>query len=246
MSTTLRLDFDHARMRSLGRRGRTLATPSPRPTQVVNRSTTVRTVFRAVQGFTSASTGLLLLNRGNAKGSLVTHCMCRRSPQGNRVCIPVSLKDVPRALFRDRLFKFRGNTFASTQGGGPKELRMTSKNALFLGRVNGLDLPLRTGLLSIVRRHGDSQLNSAASCPMSIELVYTAGTSLCATVSGKLFQRSLLCHVGAVRVHVPPLRRQNGSLFLLTSRFLRHCQGGCGGRIQNVSGRTHELVRLCH
>lgn len=205
---------------------------------VVKRSPTVRRIFAAVGGLDDASTGVLVLKRGKAKGSMVTHLLCHYSPQCNGPFIAVSLKDVPRRLFRDRLFKFRGKTFASTGGSGTKQVRITAGKALFLSRVNGLSLPVRSGLLATVRGQRVGHLNDARAIPVSIHLVYTAGTSVHRLISRKGFHRSLLCHVGAVRVRVPPLHRHKGSVVLLTRCFLRQCTHGCGGSVHNLAQRT--------
>lgn len=219
--------------------------PSSANFRVVNRDSIVRRLFTAVTGLGSASTGVLVLNRGKAKGSLVTHTLCRRSPHYGRIFVDVSLKDVPRRLFRDRLFKCRGKTFASTQHSGPKHVRITSNKALFLSRVNGLDLPVRTGLLATVRGERVLHLNTAHSIPVSIQLVSTAGVSVRTVMRRKAFQRSLLCQVGAVRLRVPPLHRQKGSVLLLTSCFLSYCTHGCGGGVKKLAESTGAGLRDC-
>lgn len=224
-------------MEQLRGRMRTLGKSSHVP-RLVNGSPTVRGMGRAVCGLSSASTGLLVLKRGNAKGSLTTHVLHFFSPHQKRIFVPVSLKDVPRRLFRDRLFKCRGNTFASTQGTGPKEVRATSKNALFLSRVNGLSLPVRTGLLATVRGRYVAQLKTIGAVRVSIQLVYTAGTGLRRLITRKGFHRSLLCHVGAIRLRVPPLQRHKRSVLLLTARFLGRCGQGCHGRVGKLAHRT--------
>lgn len=224
----------------LGRRIRILdgtATKNSRRI-VVNSSLIVRRIFSAIRGLHSASTGVLVLNRGKAKGSIVTHLLCHGSPHCKGPFIAVSLNDVPRRLFRDRLFNCRGNTFASTQGTGTKHVRITANNALFLSRVNGLSLPVRTGLLATVRGHYVDHLKDARTAPVSIQLVYTAGTSVHQLISRKSFHRSLLCHVGAVRLRVPPLQRHKGSVLLLTRCFLRQCTHGCRGRVHKLAQRT--------
>lgn len=223
----------------------TLDTRSRRVPRVVNRSIPVQRIFSAVQGLSSASTGVLVLNRGKANGSLITHSLHCFSPHHRYPFVAVSLKDVPRSLFRDRLFNCRGKTFASTHGTGTKHVRITSKKALFLSRVKGLSLPVRTGLLATVRGQRVSHLKTASVVPVSIQLVDTAGMGVQRLIRRNGFHRSLLCHVGAVRVAVPPLQREKRSILLLTSCFLRECARGCGGRVGKLDHRTGRGLVHC-
>lgn len=178
---------------------------------------------------TQASTGVLIAKRGKANGRVLTHRVRLLSGQGGRALIPISVKTVARALFRDRLFKRIGNTFASTQTSHPKGFRITGGNALFLSRVKGLSCRLRTGLLATLRHHDVIHMKDGAPVPIGVHLVYTAGHSLRRVMRGKSFHRSLLCHVGAVRIRVPPLERQPRSVMPLARVFLSGCAGVCKG-----------------
>lgn len=142
----------------------------------------------------------------------------------------MSVKTVARSLFRDRLFNRIGNSFASTRASQANGFRTTSGDALFLSRVKGLPCRLRTGLLATVRQEDVIQIKDGDPVPVSVHLVYTAGHGLRRVMSGKRFQRSLLCHVGAVRVRVPSLQRQGRSVVPLTREFVVHFYGRCSGR----------------
>lgn len=196
-------------------------------TEVVNRYPTVGRLGTRVVHITTASTGMLVAKRGNAKGSIITRTLRRLSGETEGPFMGVSLKYVPRGLFRDRLFKCRGKTFASTEGTGRKQVRATSNNALFLSRVKGLGLPVRRGLLAIVRGQRARHVNSGGIDRISIEVLTTAGTRLHRGIKRKAFQRSLFCQLGAVRLRLPPVHRHKRSVILLTRCFLGVCSKGC-------------------
>lgn len=152
--------------------------------------------------------------------------------------LPISVKTVARALFRDRLFNRIGNTFASTGISGPNGFRLTSNDAVFLSRVKGLSCNLRTGLLATLRHEDVMEINKDARVPVGIQLIYTAGHGLRRVIGSNRFERSLLCHVGAVRLRLPTLEREGSSVIPLTREFLHRCNSLCGGRGLHLSRRT--------
>lgn len=198
-----------------------------RPTVVVKRSPIVVGLVGIIAGMTGASTGILVAKRGNANGRVLTHRVRHLSLHDNQRVIGISVKTIDRSLFRDRLFKRRQNTFASTHRDHPKGFRTTRKDALFLSRVKGLPLKLRTGLLTTLRGHRIAHLKDGQGVPISVHLVTTAGHGLPRVITRSLFHRSLFCHVGAVRVRVPPLQGQQRSVTLFISCFLGGCASLC-------------------
>lgn len=157
----------------------------------------------------------------------------------------ISVKTVARSLFRDRLFNRMGNSFASTRASQMKHFRTTSNKALFLSRVTGLPCRLRTGLLAIVRGHCFVGIKDGAPRPAGVQLVYTAGHGLSRVMRGKRFHRSLLCHVGAVRLRVPTLQRQGRSVLPLTRHFLRRCGRRCLHALANFDTSTRRHLLGC-
>lgn len=180
-----------------------------------------------------------MANRGKAKGRVLTHRVRTLSPHSTRDVVSISVNTVARSLFRDRLFKRIGNSFASTRTSHANGFRTTSQDSLFLSRVKGLPFRLRTGLLATVRREDVIHMNDGRSVPMSVHLVYTAGQGLRRVMSGNLFHRSLLCHVGAVRMRVPPLHGHGRSVIPLTRHFVTHFYGRCSGTSVDLDPTTY-------
>lgn len=156
----------------------------------------------------------------------------------------ISVNTIARDLFRDRLFNRVGNSFASTRTSHTNGFRTTDHDALFLSRVNGLPCRLRTGLLATVRQHDVIHMNDGAPVPMSVQLVYTAGHGLPRVITGNRFHRSLLCHVGAVRLRVPSLHRQPRSVVPLTRLFVTHFYGRCSGPPIGLASNTYRGLAL--
>lgn len=199
---------------------------------VIKASPTVRRLVGVMIGITHASTGVLVAKRGKAKGRVLTRRVRQLSAQGRRSVMAMSVKTVDRSLFRDRLFKRRHNSFASTCRDQPKGFRTTSNDSLFVSRVKGLPLTVRTGLLAMLRGQGVAHVNDGGMVPISVQLLSTAGGGVRSVISSKAFHRSLLCELGAVRLRVPPLHRQERSVRLFVGCFVRHCTTGCrGGRV---------------
>lgn len=215
------------------------------PRVLVKRSPTVLRLVGMIGGMTEASTGVLVAKRGKAKGRVLTERVRHLSSHGAHPVSDVSVKTVDRSLFRDRLFNRRHKTFASTCRDHPKGFRTTDNDSLFVSRVKGLPLTLRTGLLAMLRGEGVAQVKDGGIIPISVQLVSTAGGSVPRVIGRKLFHRSLFCHVGAVRLRVPPLQRQKGSVLLFIRAFLRHFTSGCRHPRVQVRRRAVRGLHSC-
>lgn len=191
--------------------------------RLLNSDGPVHRLHGLLDGLTPARSPILVHNRDNANGRLITHALRHRSRHRGQPFITVGYNTVPRRLVRSRLFNRRGNTFANTRRHGIKQVRTTGNNALFLSRVNSLPLRLRTGLLHFLRRGRVRHINNDRPVPISIQMLTTARISLRTTVRGGHFHRSLCCHLGILRIIATPLHRQRNSLSVLTGRFSRFC-----------------------
>lgn len=198
-----------------------------------------------MSGITHASTGVLVAKRGKANGRVLTQRVRHLSPHNTHPVLGMSVKTVDRSLFRDRLFKRRQKTFASTRRDHPKGFRTTGNDSLFVSRLNGLPLPLRAGLLAMLRDQGIAHLNDGGIVPISVHLVSTAGGSVPRVIGRNVFHRSLFCHVGAVRLRLPPLHRQKSSVLLFVSYFLHGFASGCRQRRVQVRRRAIRGLHDC-
>lgn len=198
-----------------------------------------------MRGITRASTGVLVAKRGNAKGRVLTQRVRTLSGQCQQSVVAISVNTVARSLFRDRLFNRGGNSFASTRASHTNGFRTTRRKALFLSRVNGLPCRLRSGLLATVRDQDIIQMKDGRPVPIGVHLVYTAGYGLRRVITGNGFHRSLLCHVGAVRVRVPPLQRHGRSVVPLTRHFVSQFYGRCSGKGVLLSANTRRGLQAC-
>lgn len=187
--------------------------------RVVKGDGTLVSILTAVGQVTHAGTSILVANRDNANGRLVTRTIRLGDSHDGGPFIGIGLKNVSRALFRDRVFNRGGNTFASTATSEMKHFRLTSGNAVFLSRVNSLSLDYRIGLLHILRRRAFRILNSDHPHGISVHIIDTAGTSLQRVIRRRAFHRSLFCHVGLVAIRLPTLHRHHRSVPLLIHRF---------------------------
>lgn len=176
----------------------------------------------AVTHVTGAGTSMLVANRDNANGRLVTRTVRVGDRHTGRPFMGMGLKKVSRDLFRDRVFKRGGKTFASTSTSHAKHFRVTSGKAVFLSRVNSLSLSYRIGLLHMLRSRAFRILNSDHPHGASVHMISTAGTSLHGVIGRHAFHRSLFCHVGLVAIGLPTLHRHHRSVPLLIHRFTSH------------------------
>lgn len=192
--------------------------------------------------FTGDSVTIVVLNSGKANGRRVTRGVRLRDGETSGPFRMMSYNALSTRLTISTLFKRRGKTFADTSTTEGNCFRLTTKNALFLSRVNGLPGSMRTVLLHILRSGDCQPLKTAGSGITSIHVVTTAGRGLRRTIQRKQFEDSLCCQLRRTIVRVPQLQSYGRSVVPLTGFFLGLCSERASGRVGYVDGRTREAL----
>jgi two-component system, NtrC family, nitrogen regulation response regulator GlnG len=148
--------------------------------------------------------------------------------------VAVKAESIPKAMISDELFGVRSGTLRRAQGG-----------TLLVKDVATLPKGPQRGLAKVLKRRerGRSERSDDSTGEnFDVRVIGASDGELETAVNADSFDRELYDHLGARKIHIPPLRRRLADLPRLTRHFLKEAGEEIGHAAASVS--TRALDRL--
>jgi DNA-binding NtrC family response regulator len=148
------------------------------------------------------------------------HAHSRRS---SNLLVPINCAALPEGLLESELFGHRKGAFTGADRDKPGLLEIANGGTLFLDELTEMSLPLQAKLLrviqdGVVRRVGSEKEDAV----VDVRFISATNRVPQECVAKGTLREDLLYRLRVVPIHMPPLRKRQEDITLLTSHFLAH------------------------
>ena len=126
------------------------------------------------------------------------------------------------ALLEDQLFGHEKGAFAGAIDFSPGKLSVARGGTLFLDEIGDMDAPVQKKFLDVLIHKRFVRLGDTEPQETDFRLICATHRDLDQHMRRGHFRPDLLEALGAVRLHIPPLRERPHDVKLLARRFLAH------------------------
>lgn len=146
------------------------------------------------------------------------HVGSRRTP--NSPFITVNCGAITRELFGSELFGHVPGAFTGASREGKQGVfELANGGVLCLDEIGEMPLEIQPFLLRVLEERVVQRLGDSKTRPVDVRLVASTNRDLRQEVEQGRFRRDLFYRIGAVAIHVPPLRERGNDVLLLTEHF---------------------------
>ncbi|MGH8032425.1 MAG: sigma-54-dependent transcriptional regulator [Luteimonas sp.] len=144
--------------------------------------------------------------------------------QGSRAggpFVPVNCGAIPAELMESEFFGHKKGSFTGAHVDKPGLFQAADGGTLFLDEVAELPLPMQVKLLRAIQEKTIRPVGSSAEVSVDTRILSATHKDLGALVNDGRFRHDLYYRINVIELHVPPLRKRDGDLSLLTGAILK-------------------------
>ncbi|GMG83111.1 sigma-54-dependent Fis family transcriptional regulator [Paralimibaculum aggregatum] len=161
--------------------------------------------------------------------------------------IPVNCGAVSKELFGAELFGHVAGAYTgASREGKPGKFELADGGVLCLDEIGEMPLDLQPYLLRVLEQRAVYRIGDNKRRPVDVRLVAMTNRDLRAESEAGRFRQDLYYRIGAVTIHVPPLRARRGDVELLIDHFNRRAVDAMGTSPLRFTDAAMERLNAWH
>ncbi len=169
---------------------------------------------------------------------------------GNRRKAPfvvVNCGALPRNLVQSELFGYVAGAFSGAlKEGSPGKFELADGGTLFLDEIGEMPLEAQVSLLRLLQESEVTRLGGKQARRIDVRIIAATNKDLPGAVRDKSFREDLYYRLNVLTINIPPLRRREGDVALLTRVFLEKFAASLNKRHLRLSREAMAALEAYH
>ena len=171
----------------------------------------------------STNASVMITGESGTGKEVIAQFIHAHSRRSSSLLVPINCAALPEGLLESELFGHRKGAFTGADRDKPGLLEIANGGTLFLDELTEMSLPLQAKLLrviqdGVVRRVGSEKEDAV----VDVRFISATNRVPQECVAKGTLREDLLYRLRVVPIHMPPLRKRQEDITLLTSHFLAH------------------------
>jgi DNA-binding NtrC family response regulator len=171
----------------------------------------------------STNASVMITGESGTGKEVIAQFIHAHSRRSSSLLVPINCAALPEGLLESELFGHRKGAFTGADRDKPGLLEIANGGTLFLDELTEMSLPLQAKLLrviqdGVVRRVGSEKEDAV----VDVRFISATNRVPQECVAKGTLREDLLYRLRVVPIHMPPLRKRQEDIALLTSHFLAH------------------------
>ena len=193
---------------------------------MVGRSQAMQRVYRLTEMVARTETTALVTGESGTGKDLVAQAIHMISPRDRHPFAVVNCAAIPEALLEAELFGYAKGAFTGAMQSRIGRIHAAHGGTLFLDEIGDMPLSLQSKILRFLEQGEVQRLGGNDNLKVDVRVVAATNADLKRLVEQKLFREDLYFRLAVFPLALPPLRKREGDVPLLTEAFAqKFCPG---------------------
>jgi DNA-binding NtrC family response regulator len=171
----------------------------------------------------STDASVMIMGESGTGKELIAQFIHQHSRRASRPLVPINCAALPEGLLESELFGHRKGAFTGAERDKPGLLEIANGGTLFLDELTEMSLPLQAKLLrvlqdGVVRRVGSEKEDAV----VDVRFISATNRTPQECVAKGTLREDLLYRLRVVPIHLPPMRKRQEDIQILTNHFLTY------------------------
>jgi transcriptional regulator with PAS, ATPase and Fis domain/tetratricopeptide (TPR) repeat protein len=186
---------------------------------VVGRNREVRDLLGIVARVADAPVPVLIRGESGSGKELIARALHESGPRADHPFVTVNCAAVPEGLLEAEFFGVEAGA-ATGVAARPGKFEQAGKGTVFLDEIGDMSLALQAKLLRVIEDKTVTRVGGDIPRPVGARVVAATNMDLESRERQGLFRRDLLYRLNTVQLVLPPLRRRQEDIPVLTQYFI--------------------------
>ena len=190
------------------------------PVRIIGESSRMREVFRLIDRVAPTDKPVLIQGESGTGKELVARALQQRSHRAGRPFVTINCAALPEQLVESELFGHRRGAFTGANEDRAGLFEVADGGTLFIDEIGELPGSLQPKLLRALEDGSIRRVGSHRERRVDVRLIAATNRNLSEEVATGRFREDLYYRINVMSLELPPLRRRDGDIALLTREFL--------------------------
>ena len=190
-------------------------------TELIGESEVVQDIFYKIKKIAPTDANILILGENGTGKEMIAKAIHQHSLRADKPFIKVDVGALTESLFESELFGHKKGAFTDAREDRQGRFEAANGGTLFLDEIGNISLHQQAKLLSVLQNRQVIRLGTNEPIPIDIRLVCATNVPLAELANENRFRKDLIYRINTVEIIVPPLRKRDNDIILLTKHFIK-------------------------
>jgi len=195
--------------------------PSNSDPNLIGKSDVMLDIFAKIKKIAPTDANILILGENGTGKDLVAKSIHDKSLRSKKPFIKVDIGALTETLFESELFGHVKGSFTDAKEDRIGRFEAANGGTLFLDEIGNISLQQQAKLLTAIQNREITRLGTNQPIAVDIRLICATNLSLTELSDTNRFRKDLIYRINTVEIIVPPLRKREEDIVLLTEHFTK-------------------------
>lgn len=211
--------------------------------EIIGESSAMKKVKELAARIATSNSTVLLTGESGTGKELFAQAIHGLSTRKNNPFVAVNCAAIPDELFESELFGYEAGAFSGAKREGkPGKIELAQNGTLFLDEISELPYQMQGKLLRVLQEREVERLGGTGSKNVDIRIITATNRDLRILVEEGKFRQDLFFRLFVFELTIPPLRKREEDILLLTHSFIAYYNEKFGKAGEGVKYIDEELT----
>ena len=189
--------------------------------RIIGESSQLKEVWQLIKKYGPTDLPILLEGETGTGKELFARALHKISKRNRGPFVPIDCSTLPESLMESEIFGYEQGAFTDANGSKPGRLEWANGGTLLLDEIGNLPQGYQVKLLRVLQERQYIPLGARKSKSLDVRVVSASNINLRQAIQHGSFREDLYYRLGGVTIELPPLRKREGDIELLTHYFVK-------------------------
>lgn len=211
--------------------------------KIIGNSPEIVNILEIIDSISDTESNILITGESGTGKELVAQCIHSKSPRALRPFVPVNCSAIPETLFESEMFGHKKGSFTDAISDKKGLFKEAEGGTLFLDEIGDLPLNNQAKLLRVLQDGTFRPVGASGMIKSNVRVLCATNKNLNEEVKNGNFREDLLYRINVVEIELPPLRKRQSDIKLLTDYFIQYYSNKHNRVIDSVTDDFYEVLR---
>ena len=194
--------------------------------EIIGSSTEMEEIFSTIRKVATTEVPVLITGESGTGKELIARAIHSAGIRQEKPFVAINCGAIPENLMESELFGHEKGAFTGAHMRRKGRIELAEGGTLLLDEVAELPLALQVKMLRFLQDHTLEKVGGRESIAVDCRVIAATNRNIKKMVSDGHFREDLYFRLAVVSIEVPPLRKRDDDVLLLTNAFLREFSTG--------------------
>ncbi|MBF0621795.1 MAG: sigma-54-dependent Fis family transcriptional regulator [Magnetococcales bacterium] len=209
--------------------------------KLIGQSAGMNQIYALIKKLATVDSTVLITGESGTGKELVAHAIHAQSNRRDQAYVAFNCASVPDSLLESELFGHVKGAFTGAVRDHTGRFQKADGGTLFLDEIGDISASFQATLLRILQERKFEPVGSDTSCSVDLRIITATNRDLASMAADGQFRQDLYYRLNVVHIHIPPLRKRQEDIPILTEHFLKQL----AEKFQKpITGISNSVLRL--